>query len=506
MFPLIYFLWFCILVLGLHSYFRYNYGGRLIHKIKGPKTMFLFGNIFDIFITPVQMFYYQIEWRKSFGNLWKLNGFSFRAVYLYKPEDIEIVLSSTRYLDKSYPYTFLYPWLHEGLLTSAGEKWQHRRKMLTPAFHFLILKRFFATFCDHAQKLVNTVQKEVNKDESDLFPLISKATLGVICETAMGTTTGDDGDSLANKYFKPLHTLAWTMLYRVARIWYYSDAIFQFSGVAKIQKDALNTLEKFTTHIIQDRREYRKNNNISTECIDDVEDDVYGKKPKLAMLDLLLDEEKKGNIDEKGITEEVDTFMFEGHDTTATALCFMIMRLANEPDIQDKIAAEMKSIFGDSQRALTIEDLSKMKYLECCIKESLRMYPSVPFISRYIKEDVQIGDHTVPYNTMVNFNVFDIHRNPNIFPDPEKFIPERFLPENCISRHPYAYIPFSAGPRNCIGQKFALMELKTMMSSLLRRFKLEPVTKPEDLTFTTDVVLRTTHPIYVRFRNRISAL
>lgn len=127
----------------------------------------------------------------------------------------------------------------------------------------------------------------------------------------MGATTRDDGDSLANKYFKPLQTLATTVLYRVTRIWLYSDTFFQFSSIAKVQKEALITLEKFTTQIIQDRREYRKNNNISTECIDDGEENAYGKKAKLAMLDLLLDEETKGNIDEKGITEEVDTFMFE---------------------------------------------------------------------------------------------------------------------------------------------------------------------------------------------------
>ena len=132
-----------------------------------------------------------------------------------------------------------------------------------------------------------------------------------VSETAMGAPTHDDVNSLAAKYFKPLHTLASTMLYRVTRVWLYWDAIFQFSPVAKIQNDALKTLRKFTTQIIQDRREYRKNHYINTEEIDDDECDVYGKKPKLAMLDLLLDEEKKGTIDEKGITEEVDTFMFE---------------------------------------------------------------------------------------------------------------------------------------------------------------------------------------------------
>lgn len=128
----------------------------------------------------------------------------------------------------------------------------------------------------------------------------------------MGTSTGEDNniESFKNKYFKPLHTVAWTMMYRITRIWLYTDTLFQFTNVARIQKAALKSLNKFTTQIIQDRREYRKNNNITGYYVHD-EDNSYGKKGKLAMLDLLLDEEAKGRIDEAGITEEVDTFMFE---------------------------------------------------------------------------------------------------------------------------------------------------------------------------------------------------
>ncbi|CAH1646809.1 unnamed protein product [Spodoptera littoralis] len=494
----------CTFVIGLHLYFRYRYSGRLINKINGPKQTFLFGNLFDIFISPEILFHKQIEWRQKYGPTWKLSAFNYRSVYIYKPEDIEVVLSSTRYIGKNLPYNFLVPWLQEGLLTSQGEKWHQRRKMLTPAFHFQILKKFFPTFCEHSKELVNNLEKELYKEKTDLFPIISKATLGLICETSMGASTGEDIEFLKNKYFKPLHTVAWTMMYRITRIWLFTDTLFKLTNVAKIQNAALKSLNKFTTQIIQDRRKYRKHNNITGYYIhnEDDDDNNYGKKGKLAMLDLLLDEEAKGRIDEAGITEEVDTFMFEGHDTTATVLCFMIMRLANEPEIQDSIAEELKGIYGDSQRPPTLEDLSQMKYLDCCIKESLRLYPSVHFMSRYFTEDVKLGDVTVPYDTMCHFNVFDIHRNPDIFPDPEKFIPERFLPENCVSRHPYAYIPFSAGPRNCIGQKFAQIELKVIMSSILRRYILEPVTRTEDLVFTIDIILRTNHPIYVRFRER----
>ncbi|XP_026733291.1 cytochrome P450 4C1-like [Trichoplusia ni] len=486
------------IVICLHVYFRYSYSGRLIHKLNGPKGIFLFGNIFDIFISPEEIFRTQIRWRKVHGNIFRLYGLHYRAVYLYKPEYIEAVLSSTRHTHKGMPYTFLYPWLGEGLLTSAGEKWQHRRKLLTPAFHFLILKKFFITFCERAEELMKTFDKEADKDRTELFPLLSKSTLSIMCETSMGTTPQEDIETLTNKYFQPVHTLSTIIIYRVTRLWLFTEFMFQFSNVSKIQSLALKSLNNFTTQIIQYRRKSRNQMPVSV-AFGDESDDVYGKKAKLAMLDLLLDEERKGRIDEKGIREEVDTFMFEGHDTTATALCFLIMSLANEQKIQALVREEMLSIFGDSQRIPTIEDLSKMKYLECCIKESLRLYPSVHFISRMLTEDLKIDGYIIPKGTICNFNVFDIHRNPEIFPDPETFIPERFLPEKCANRHPYAYIPFSAGPRNCIGQKFAMMELKTVISSLLRKFHLEAITKPEELVFKPDLVLRTSKPVYVKF-------
>ncbi|CAH0581130.1 unnamed protein product [Chrysodeixis includens] len=399
------------------------------------------------------------------------------------------------------PYTFLYPWLGEGLLTSAGEKWQHRRKLLTPAFHFLILKKFFVTFCERSQELMKTIERETDNDKTELFPLLSKSTLSIMCETSMGTTPQEDIETLTNKYFKPVHTLSSVIIYRITRLWLYTEFLFRFSKVFKMQNIALKSLNNFTTQIIQYRRKSRNDMPVPV-AFGEESSDVYGKKAKLAMLDMLLDEEKNGRIDEKGIREEVDTFMFEGHDTTATALCFVIMSLANEQEIQDKAREEMLDIFGDSQRTPTIEDLSKMKYLECCIKESLRLYPSVHFMARLLTEDVKVDDNIIPANTICNFNVFDIHRNPDVFPDPEVFIPERFLPENCANRHPYAYIPFSAGPRNCIGQKFAMMELKTVISSLLRKFHMKAITKPEDLVFMPDLVLRTRDPVYVKFCKR----
>ncbi|CAH0714222.1 unnamed protein product, partial [Brenthis ino] len=315
----------------------------------------------------------------------------------------------------------------------------------------------------------------------------------------MGTLMQDDMKSVANKYWKAIEIIGLSVFNRLRNPLIHSNIIYQLTNNAKTQNKALADVHFFTTRIIQERRNFLKDNNINT--FGDSKD--YGKKGNVAMLDLLLQNQKIGKIDDAGVKEEVDTFMFEGHDTTAQAIIYLLMLIANETTAQNKIYEEMKYIFGDSQRTPTMEDLLNMKYLECCIKESLRLYPSVPIIMRYLKDEATLGDYVLPSNTHIHIPIYDLHRREDIYPEPESFIPERFLPENIAKRHPYAYIPFSAGPRNCIGQKFAMLEMKTLVSSLLRRFRLEAVTKPSDLIFRTDIILRTDrNPIYVKFHKR----
>ena len=127
-------------------------------------------------------------------------------------------------------------------------------------------------------------------------------------------------------------------------------------------------------------------------------------------------------------------------------------------------------MFGDSTRPCVLEDLSKLKYLDCCIKESLRLYPPVAFIRRRMNEDVRFSGHDVPEGTSVGILIYTLHRNEDIFPDPNSFKPERFETDQTIGRNPFAYVPFSAGPRNCIGTipiKFFLFFNNTFVKLLI---------------------------------------
>ncbi|KAG5674605.1 hypothetical protein PVAND_004559 [Polypedilum vanderplanki] len=140
--------------------------------------------------------------------------------------------------------------------------------------------------------------------------------------------------------------------------------------------------------------------------------------------------------------------------------------------------------------------------MERVLKESLRIYPPVPYIARQLTENFEYEGETIPKGTTAEIFIYDIHRDPKYFPDPEKFDPDRFLPENSIDRSNFAFIAFSAGMRNCIGQRFAMLELKIMLTKVIKNFKVHPVTKREELRFIADVVLRTNHPVKMRFEAR----
>lgn len=182
---------------------------------------------------------------------------------------------------------------------------------------------------------------------------------------------------------------------------------------------------------------------------------ILGEKKRLAFLDFLVEaSHSEGNkLSDGDIRDEVNTIMFEGHDTTAAASSFFLCMLGTHEDVQERVYQEMKEIFGDSDRDVTFNDTMEMKYLERVLMETLRLYPPVPFITRVVREEVKLvsGDYVLPKNTRVGIGIFLVHRDPDYYPNPDQFDPDNFLPERCQNRHYYSFIPFSAGPRSCVG-------------------------------------------------------
>ncbi|CAH0727377.1 unnamed protein product, partial [Brenthis ino] len=235
-----------------------------------------------------------------------------KSVQILNPEDVETVLTNTKHNKKGYIYFCLRPWLNDGLLLSSGEKWYERRKILTPAFHFNILRHFSTILSENTEKFVESLESEVDKQKTDIYPFIANMTLNSICETAMGTQLDEETSGIGKRYKDAIHTLGTYFLYRGQRLWFHLDFLFNLSSVGRKQKDLLNLLGTFRDHVIKQRRDNGNYKNLYAEVMNDPEEDFYSnKKKRLAMLDLLLDIEEQGKIDTAGINEEVDTFMFE---------------------------------------------------------------------------------------------------------------------------------------------------------------------------------------------------
>ncbi|KAL2723978.1 cytochrome P450 4C1-like [Vespula squamosa] len=505
-----------LLLYLLHCFVRYSRIGRIVTKIPGPTSFPIIGNLLTFQVPDEDLLEKLWEINAQYYPFYKLWFFSYWGIILLHPNDIEVLMKSTKHIEKGLVYEFLKPWLSTGLLTSSGEKWQTRRKILTPAFHFNILKHFVVTLNKEACYLVTSLKEEAKGASvvKDLQEFISQHTLNIICETAMGISLKGKGE-LESKYRDAVRKFGRTVAYRFVRPWYYSNILFSFSSAGRLQRKLLNTLHSFSRKIIAERMRFHEETNgkylYNLEEMD--EDDVswetpfesqnYNKNPyfkkRLALLDLLIAASLSGNqIDEEGIREEVDTFMFEGHDTTASALCFILSLFAKHKNVQERIRDEVK-MFMEKNYDLSIPILQECSYLERCLKEALRLYPSVHIIFRHLTQDLQLKNYLLPAGSICHVNIYSIHRNPECWPNPKVFDPDRFLPENVKNRNPYSYIPFSAGPRNCIGQRFAMLELKVIVAYILHNFHLEPVDDLDDVKMSIDFTLHSTKPLRVKF-------
>ncbi|KAM7353954.1 putative cytochrome P450 4ac1 isoform 2-T2 [Cochliomyia hominivorax] len=453
----------------------------------------IFGNNFDFLeVTPEKLFSYCRE------SIVKSQGQSYLWYFLIAPaynitnaRDAEEIFQSTTIIKKHLAYELLKPFLGDGLLIN--EKWHLRRKMLTPAFHFNVLQNFLEIFKEESLKLLEKLQKLEN-NIINVNEIITEFTLNNICETAMGVKL--DHIHGSNEYRKSIHDIEKTIVKRTCNPLMYFELIFYLFGDRKRHTKNIKIAHDFTSKIIEKRRqEYRTEQEKSPGQSRDQE---FGIKKRYAMLDTLLAEEAKGHIDHQGICDEVNTFTFEGYDTTATCLIFAILNLSLHPEVQKKCREEIQYLGNFT--ALKIFDLNKLEYLECVLKETLRMYPSVPFVGRICVTETRLNGLIMPSNTLINVHLYDIMRDPEHFEEPNTFKPERFLNDASSKRHPFAFVPFSAGSRNCIGQKFAILEMKTILVAILKNFEILPITKLKDLIFESGLILRTQQKIYVKLR------
>ncbi|XP_067928899.1 cytochrome P450 4V2-like isoform X3 [Watersipora subatra] len=326
-------------------------------------------------------------------GLFKLKILEMPWIFIFSPGNVEKLLSSNKHIEKSWEYYPLYPWLGRGLLTSSGDAWRARRHMLTPSFHFSILKDFSGSINDHAGFLVDKLRREHcdTGEQFDIFSPITLSTLDIICSTAMGVDIGalDRGDS---EYIKALFVIKEVTAMRTRNPLNTFDFFYNNTRNGRKCNHSIQIVHDFAYKVIREKRSLKEAGEGPSQG---------NRRP---FLDLLLDcRDEHGNpLTDKEIREEVDTFMFEGHDTTASAISFTIFLLGAHQDIQKQCQAELDEIIGSSL-SISNADLSKMTYLDWCIKEALRIFPTVPFFGRKLKEEITFGNCSVPKGTAIYY-------------------------------------------------------------------------------------------------------
>ncbi|XP_015918285.2 cytochrome P450 4C1-like [Parasteatoda tepidariorum] len=480
---------------GLGLGFFYPIGHAILIKPQRFQKVIASPHVYDFLALQG---YNTLFYKDGIHHAW---NFTIPFISVYRADTVEVVLHQNNELKKSFLYNFLHPWLGMGLLTSYDEKWRHRRKLLTPAFHFNILKDFQHVFSKQSKILVDILDKQSKVNHVDILPIITRCSLDIICESIMGAEMHTQTKP-TSPYVKGVLELTYLVFQRFFRPWLWIENIYPYFPAGRKFLNTSAIVHEFTDKLISERKQAKLERRMSS-VDSQVSNDSSYKRKKRALLDLLLDEHIQNNsISETEIREEVDTFTFEGHDTTSIAMSWTLYLIGLHPWVQDKVHDELDSIFGESDREVDVDDIKNMKYLECVVKESMRLYPSVAVFGREIREDLQCREHVIPKGSMCHVNVYFLHRDPEVFPNPEKFDPDRFSPENSAGRHPFAYVPFSAGPRNCIGQRFALMEVKTVVSSILRKFKVKSLDPRDKINLLNEIVMRPEGEIRIQIRRR----
>ncbi|CAH1376630.1 cytochrome P450 4C1-like [Tenebrio molitor] len=459
------FLTVCSLCLCFCFLLKYLWNKRRLYfyaaKIPGPLSLPLIGSSYKLIGGTQNIIENGVRLVEQYKPLFKFWLGPKFCVVVTQPQDIEIIL--TNCLEKPEHYDYLTPIFGNGLLTMPGNEWKRHRRIIGSTFNQQILNSFVDIFGDYSNILVERLKGTLGKGCVDMFPILTQCTLDIVCDTTMGTKV--------NAMKKGSQYILWTSraselgIMRLFNIFLHPNFIWKMSSNYKETQSISQKVQDYVRQIIE-RKKCERGQRAGF-------DEAPKKKIFLDYLLDLTDQDDKWRDEES--VEEARTIVVAGSDATALSVCYVLMMLAIHQEIQNKVYEEIVSIFEDD-RSPTPEDLQKMCYLERVIKETLRLFPVGGLIARRLTRDIVLRNYVLPKETCVCVPIFCLHRDSDLWSDPLTFDPDRFLPEEVSKRHPYAYLPFSGGSRNCIGFRYAMMAMKTILSTVLRHYRVAATT------------------------------
>ena len=382
---------------------------------------------------------------------------------IHHPDDVKRVLvSNHRNYTKGIGLDRVKILLGNGIMTSEGDFWRRQRMMLQPLFHRRVITGFAETIDQANQALLARWEETARRGEPlNLTDELSELTLGIVLRSIFGRDLERMSAELGGN---------------------------PFEVVTKEQARNLQFAYKFRslTRLVAGLIARRREN--PAEHFD-----------YIAMLMAARDKDSGEPMSERELIDEIMTLVVAGHETTASGLNWTWYLLSQHPEVESKLHAEIDGTVPE--RAPSLAQMERLSYARQVIDEALRLYPPGWVLSRRtIAADV-LGGYEIPAGTDVLLPLYLLHRHPRYWREPDRFVPERFAPEHEAQRPRFAYMPFAAGPRHCIGETFALYEMLMHVERIARRFRLVHV-PGAPLELEAQINLRTRQPVFMRLERR----
>lgn len=407
----------------------------------GPKGHWLYGNLRDMRENRLTFF---TRMRDEFGDVVRVRVVHRPIYLLFHPDAIEEVLvKHNTDVIKHFALRINPLVLGKGLLTNEGQFWLRQRRLIQPAFLKAKLALYAPTMLDAANRLTQSWRPGESRDMHAEF---SKLTLDIASRTLFSSEVGGE----AGHIVEAMHILQANFLARFNSL--FLTPVWLPTAANRRFKKALHQLDAVLFRFIRERRESGERKN--------------------DLLSLLLDardEDDGGQMTDRQVRDEAMTLFLAGHETTALALSWTWLLLAKHPDVEARLVREWETVLG--ARDVASEDWSRLPFTEHVLLEAMRLYPPAYVMGREAVRDITVAGYPVPRGTTLMMPQWAIHRDPRWWDRPEEFRPERWAAEMAKSLPKFAYYPFGGGPRQCIGNQFAIMEMVLTLAAIGRRFR-----------------------------------
>ncbi len=403
----------------------------------------------------------------------------FKKIFIISNPDVfkYILQSNQKNYKKSPAYDQLKLALGNGLVTSEGDFWRKQRRLAQPAFHKEKLLGLFEMMVEVSEKYIKNLQQECQeKQEFNVAFEMMKVTADIVLKTLFHADNQGDEQKL-------YETMSSTQEYIINCIHHPLRIPWTFiNGERRKFFSELGEFDNLVQDLINQRR--------------------ASDAPPMDLLTMLVetkDADTGEGMSDQQLRDEAMTIYAAGHETSANALSWSLYLLAQHPEVLKKLREEIAQVLGD--RSPTFAELRDLSYTKQVIEESMRLYPPAWAIGRESLKEDEIEGQAIPKKALIFMSIYALHRHPDLWENPDQFDPDRFAPDLAKERSRWHYLPFGAGPRMCIGNNFAMMEMQVLLAMLVRQFdfSLLPGFKAELQALIT---LKPKHGILMKIKER----